>query len=242
MRTILVIDDERPTLRMFELYLGAYGYGVLTAASGEEGLAVFAAKRPPIVLTDIKMPGMDGLAVLRAIKEASPETEVVVITGHGDVDLALAALGLRATDFIDKPIRREALEAALDRANARLDHAAAAQGEPIVVTRNGDVAVVAIAGSLTGQSEPYLARALKAAEAAPKLLFSFRPDASVNGAGLDLLVQAAEDARGGGRPVALCGLPDNFAKVLDRLGVTTRAPRFPDSQAALAHLAAVKAR
>ena len=67
MRTILVIDDERPTLQMFELYLGAYGYKTLTAASGEEGLAVFDAQTPPIVLTDIKMPGLDGLQVLEAI-------------------------------------------------------------------------------------------------------------------------------------------------------------------------------
>ncbi len=237
MRTILVIDDERPTLRMFELFLGAYGYTVLTAASGEDGLAVFVEKRPPIVLTDIKMPGMDGLAVLRAIKEDSPETEVVVITGHGDVDLALTALGLRATDFIDKPIRREALEAALARANARLEHAAAgANGDAIAVEHDGDVAVIAIAGSLTAASEPYLTRAVRQADEARKLLFAFSPDASINGAGLDLVAQAAEDSQGGGRPVALCGLSDNFAMVLDRLGITGRAPRFAGRREALAYL------
>ncbi|WP_300160057.1 response regulator [Solidesulfovibrio sp.] len=238
MRTILVIDDERPTLRMFELYLGAYGYPVLTAASGEEGLAVFDARKPPIVLTDIKMPGMDGLAVLRAVKERRPRTEVVVITGHGDVDLALAALGLRATDFIDKPIRREALEAALARANARLDQAEAGHGEDVVaVERSGDVAVITIHGSLTGETEPYLTQAVRRAGEAAKLLFVFSPDASINGAGLDLLVQAAEDSGGGGRPVALCGLSDNFARVLDRLGVTAKAPRFGGREDALAHLA-----
>lgn len=239
MRTILVIDDERPTLKMFELYLGAYGYPVLTAASGEEGLAVFTQKAPPIVLTDIKMPGMDGLAVLRAIKEQSPRTEVIVVTGHGDVDLALSALGLRATDFIDKPIRREMLEAALARANARLDHAAGTGGgEAIAMTREGDVAVIAIPGGLTGESEPYLGRVLREADAAAKLLFAFSADATINGAGLDLLLQAVEDARGGGRPVALCGLSDNFAKVIARLGVTSRAPVFAGRREALRHLAA----
>jgi CheY-like chemotaxis protein len=238
MRTILVIDDEQPTLRMFELYLGVYGYRVLTAASGEEGLGIFAAQRPPIVLTDIKMPGIDGLAVLRAIKEKRPQTEVVVITGHGDVDLALEALELRATDFIDKPIRREALEAALSRATARLSLAEESEeGGVVEVERNADVAVLTIRGSLTGEAEPYLAQALRQAESAAKLLFAFSPDASINGAGLDLLVQAAEDAGGGGRPVALCGLADNFAKVLDRLGVTARAPRFAGRKDALAHLA-----
>lgn len=240
MRTILVIDDERPTLTMFELYLGAYGYPVLTAASGEEGLSVFAATTPPIVLTDIKMPGMDGLAVLRAIKEMRPETEVVVITGHGDVDLAMTALGLRATDFIDKPIGREALEAALARANGRLDQAAT-DGErgDIGVERAGEVGIVVIRGNLTGESEPYLTRALKDLSEAGKLLFAFSREASINGAGLDLLLQATGE--GMQRPAAVCGLSDNFAKVLDRLGVTVRAPRFPSREEAMDYLASLPA-
>jgi CheY-like chemotaxis protein/anti-anti-sigma regulatory factor len=239
MRTILVIDDERPTLMMFELYLGAYGHPVLTAASGEEGLAVFAANEPPIVLTDVKMPGMDGLAVLAAIKERRPETEVIVITGHGDTELALAALALRATDFIDKPIRREVLEAALGRATARLDLREATGGRfgDISVEREGKVGVIAIRGSLSGETEPYLIRAVKEADGASQFLFAFSPDASINGAGLDLLLQAAEDCREAGRPVAVCGLSENFARILDRFGVTAKAPRFADCRQALDYLA-----
>lgn len=239
MRTILVIDDERPTLTMFELYLGAYGYPVLTAASGEEGLAVFEDRRPPIVLTDIKMPGMDGLAVLAAIKEMRPETEVIVITGHGDTDLALSALALRATDFIDKPIRREALEAALNRATSRLDLAAATDGRggDIVVEREGEVGVLAIRGSLSAETEPYLRRAMKEADGAKKVLFAFSPNASINGAGLDLLLQAAGQCQETGRPAAVCGLAENFARVLDRFGVSAKAPRFCERQQALAFLA-----
>ena len=68
MKRVLVIDDERPTLGMFELFLGAYGYEVLTAESAQEGLNIFKKERPPIVLTDIKMPGMDGLEILKKIK------------------------------------------------------------------------------------------------------------------------------------------------------------------------------
>jgi len=239
MRTILVIDDERPTLQMFELYLGAYGYRVLTAASGEEGLAVFDAANPPIVLTDIKMPGMDGLAVLKAIKERRPETEVVVITGHGDTELALAALGLRATDFIDKPIRREALEAALKRADARLDMAETTVGRygDVAIGREGDVGVIHIRASLVGETEPYLTRAYRELDDASKVLFQFNPSASINGAGLDLLLSLVESSLAAGRPAALCGLSDNFGRVLDRLGVTAKAPRFVEKEQALAHLA-----
>ncbi|MFH1083800.1 MAG: response regulator, partial [Pseudomonadota bacterium] len=116
MDKILIIDDEKPTLAMFRLFLGAYGYEVFTAENGEEGLEVFERERPPIVVTDIKMPGMDGFEVLRRIKEIEPSTEVIIITGHGDMDLAVKALDFNATDFINKPIQRSSLDAALKRA------------------------------------------------------------------------------------------------------------------------------
>lgn len=239
MRTILVIDDEQPTLQMFELYLGAYGYRVLTAASGEEGLSVFADETPPIVLTDIRMPGMDGLAVLDAIKKLRPETEVIVITGHGDTDLALAALGLRATDFIDKPIRRKALEGALHRANARLDMIASGAGRygDIAAQREGDVGVIHIRGSLVGETEPFLTRAFRDMADAPKVLFAFTPNASINGAGLDLLLSMADACLASGRAAAISGISENFARVFDRLGISAKAPRFAEREQALAHLA-----
>jgi len=85
------------------------GYEVLTAEDGKSGLEIFAKESPPIVLTDIKMPGMDGIEVLKRIKEISPETEVIVVTGHGDMDLAIQSLQLEASDFVTKPIVDEAL-------------------------------------------------------------------------------------------------------------------------------------
>ncbi|MGD8492581.1 MAG: response regulator [Desulfobacterales bacterium] len=128
MEKILVIDDEKPTLSMFRLFLDAYGYRVYTAENGADGLEIFQKEKPAIVLTDIKMPGVDGLAVLQQIKEIAPETAVIVITGHGDTDLAEQAVALHAVDFINKPIKKEALDAALEKARQEL----AAKG------RNGD--------------------------------------------------------------------------------------------------------
>lgn len=118
---ILLIDDEPGIRRMMSLDLTADGYQVLTAASGVEGLDIFAAEHPPIVLTDIKMPGMDGIQVLARIKAADPDTEVIVITGHGDLDLAIKSLQLEAGDFVTKPISSDALAVALKRAKDRLD-------------------------------------------------------------------------------------------------------------------------
>ncbi len=120
MEKILVIDDEKPTLSMFRLFLDAYGYKVYTAENGADGLEIFQKEKPAIVLTDIKMPGIDGLAVLRQIKKIAPETAVIVITGHGDTDLAEQAVALDAVDFINKPIKKEALDAALEKAREKL--------------------------------------------------------------------------------------------------------------------------
>jgi len=129
MRTVLVIDDEAPTRTMFQLLLEVMGYTVFTAGNGARGIELFKEHRPSIVFTDIKMPGMDGLAVLASIKDLAPDAEVIIITGHGDVGLALDALNLDATDFIDKPVRRDALATALGRAEERLDRRKSPPGQ-----------------------------------------------------------------------------------------------------------------
>lgn len=120
MHKILVIDDEEANVRVLSTSLKLDGYTVFGALNGEEGLKSFEANRPDIVLTDIKMPGMDGLEVLRRIKEMAPEAEVIIITGHGDIDSAIDALQHGASDFINKPVRDEALTVALKRAEEKL--------------------------------------------------------------------------------------------------------------------------
>jgi YesN/AraC family two-component response regulator len=117
---ILVIDDEIPTLDMLQLFLEACGYEPLLAENEVKGMALFEKEQPPIVLTDIKMPGKDGFSVLRKIKALRPETEVIVITGHGDRDLAQQAFALNASEFFNKPLDTDALDAALKRAEQRL--------------------------------------------------------------------------------------------------------------------------
>lgn len=121
MSKLLLIDDEEPVREILELSLRSEGYEVIAAEDGQSGIGLFQRENPPIVLTDIKMPGMDGIEVLKRIKQIDPETEVIVITGHGDMDLAIQSLQLDASDFITKPIMDEALSVALRRAKERLD-------------------------------------------------------------------------------------------------------------------------
>ncbi len=106
---------------MLSISLRRDGYEVFSAEDGETGLGLFRREMPPLVLVDIKMPGMDGIEVLKRIKGMNPETEVIIITGHGDMDSAIQALQFDASDFITKPVKGNALSVALKRAEERLD-------------------------------------------------------------------------------------------------------------------------
>ncbi len=117
---VLLVDDEAGIRRVLGIVLADSGYEVTTAENGEAALRLFRDLKPPIVLTDIKMPDMDGIELLQHIKAESPDTEVIMFTGHGDMDLAIKSLKYDATDFVTKPINDEVLEIALKRAQERI--------------------------------------------------------------------------------------------------------------------------
>ncbi|MBI5601991.1 MAG: response regulator [Deltaproteobacteria bacterium] len=116
---LLLIDDEEGIRKVLGISLRDAGYEVLIANDGEKGIALFQQEKPSIVLTDIKMPGLDGMEVLRKIKSINPETEVIMITGHGEMELAIKSLQLEASDFITKPIHDEVLFISLKRAEEK---------------------------------------------------------------------------------------------------------------------------
>ena len=99
---ILVIDDEPSLLHVLELGLSRAGFFVGTAASYAEALARLE-DRWDLVVTDLQLPDGDGLSILRQVKEASPETAVMVLTAHGSADTAVAAMKLGAHDYLTKP-------------------------------------------------------------------------------------------------------------------------------------------
>ena len=119
-KSILLVDDEEGIRKVLSIALSDMGYHVRTAENGVEALRIFKEERPPIVLTDIKMPEMDGIELLRRLKQVSADTEVIMITGHGDLDLAIKSVKYEATDFVTKPINDEVLEIALNRAQERI--------------------------------------------------------------------------------------------------------------------------
>ncbi len=117
---ILLADDEAGIRKVLGISLADSGYQVLTAEDGQQALDAFRRHQPEIVLTDIKMPGLDGIELLQTIKQESPDTEVIMITGHGDMELAIRSLKHEATDFVTKPVNDDVLQIALKRAREKI--------------------------------------------------------------------------------------------------------------------------
>jgi sigma-B regulation protein RsbU (phosphoserine phosphatase) len=115
--TVLVIDDDPLVRTTFVRMLQRQGVRALSADDGQRGLEVFRAARPDVVLSDLRMPGMDGLEVLSALVAEAPETPVIVVSGEGGLQDAVQALRRGAWDFVTKPvIDPELLVRSVDRA------------------------------------------------------------------------------------------------------------------------------
>ena len=104
--TILVVDDEPELCQALSRLLQRSDYNVLTAGDGEEAIEVLRDNDIPVVLTDLMMPKMGGVELLKAAKVVSPATEVVIVTGHGTVETAVEAMKEGAYDFIEKPFTK----------------------------------------------------------------------------------------------------------------------------------------
>jgi len=109
MDRVLVVDDERIILELTSMILRSKGYEVLTADSGQRGLQIVEQQAPSLVLLDYMMPGMDGMTVLRQIRQRFPDTYVVMFTGKGSEEIAVELMKAGASDYILKPFNNQDL-------------------------------------------------------------------------------------------------------------------------------------
>ena len=106
-QSILVVDDERNIRRSLEMILTGEGYEVICVPSGQDALDAIKAEIPHVVLLDIVIPGMNGIEVLKSVRDSQPDLAVIMISGHGTVQDAVMATKLGAYDFLEKPLSRE---------------------------------------------------------------------------------------------------------------------------------------
>lgn len=116
---ILIVDDDAQVREVLQQIFMSARYDCLLAANGQEGLEVFRTSRPPLIVTDLKMPVMDGIALLEGVRKEDEDTAVIVLTGAPDVRTAIDSLKLGAYDFIMKPVNIDELLFAASRALER---------------------------------------------------------------------------------------------------------------------------
>jgi len=104
-KRVLIVDDEEPLREMLQCFLETKGYGARAASGAKEALALIHEEPPDLILLDIRMPEMDGLETLERIRKVDGQVPVVMMTGFGTVDSAVAAMKLGARDFITKPVK-----------------------------------------------------------------------------------------------------------------------------------------
>ena len=146
---LMLVDDEERFLVTTQKLLAKKGYDALTAASGAEALEKLRTARVHVVILDVKMPGMDGIATLKQIKRQFPMVEVIMLTGHATVDSAIDGLKSGATDYLMKPsdiedVIQKAEEAFVKRQNleekirvARMRHLSRSPREIIRASEEG---------------------------------------------------------------------------------------------------------
>ncbi len=150
---ILVIEDEVVLAKNVAIYLERHGFEVELAHSAEQGLAALAQARPDAVVLDFNLPGLDGLAALAKIREADAAIPVIMMTGHGSVEIAVDAMKQGAYDFLTKPVALSKLRMVIERA---FGHTRRDLALDYYKRRDAQHAVV---GDLIGDSVPM--RALK---------------------------------------------------------------------------------
>lgn len=113
---VLLVDDEEDLLSLWKVRLASNGFEVITALSGEEALAKFSISNPHIVLTDLRMPGIDGMALFEAIRERNKAVPVIIITAHGSIPDAVEATRQGVFSFLTKPVDGKVLVGEVEKA------------------------------------------------------------------------------------------------------------------------------
>lgn len=117
---VLLIEDEEMARGLLKRAISKEGFEILVASDGYEGLNLFRSEKPDIVITDIRMPNIDGMEVLHAVKDISPSTEVILISAYGEYDIAILALRQGALDYLKKPVDLDQLILCLGRAREKI--------------------------------------------------------------------------------------------------------------------------
>ena len=101
---VLVVDDEQPSRELLAQAIESWGYDIYLACDGEEAVSIIRERSFPVVIADVVMPGLDGIALLRILRKSNPQTVVILVTAYGTINDAIEAIREGAMDFLTKPL------------------------------------------------------------------------------------------------------------------------------------------
>jgi len=127
--SVLVVDDEPSLLEGLQVFLEDEGYEVHLSSNGDNALKVFRKIYPEIVITDLRMPGLSGIEMIRGIKHLKQDTTIIVLTGFGSIEAAVESIRLDVFDFLNKPIDLDILKTTLNRARKSIEAIQQAESE-----------------------------------------------------------------------------------------------------------------
>src|SRR5688572_21974668 len=137
---ILLVDDDPDLLRLLAIRLKSNGYGVMTAESGEQALAAIAAELPQLVISDLRMPGIDGIALFDVVHREHPALPIIILTAHGTIPEAVSATRRGVFGYLTKPYESAALleqvEAALRLSGNQTNNGDNAEWRSEIITRS----------------------------------------------------------------------------------------------------------
>jgi anti-anti-sigma factor len=234
-KSILIVDDELDILSQLNTFLKQEGYDVISASNGESGLSEFIEHRPVICIIDYKMPGMDGLQLLRAIKHIDPKTEVILISGHADMQLAIQAIKEHSFDFLQKPINLddvlEKIEEVFQNIEIKKNRGEVITGG-ILLHRTLDrpipISEITMTMDLDEITAPLFAAELESLLVSNQLekqfILAMGQVYRINNIGLNALISMYNRATNGGYKVALSNLNTGVIKYLHLLGYADYFP------------------
>ncbi len=113
---LLIIDDDQASREILRIFLNDLGYNVILAKNGEEGFYLFTTQKPDLIITDIMMPGLNGIELLKKIKSVSPNIPVILISAYGQTEIIISGMQLGAYDYVEKPFDKRYLNLIVEKA------------------------------------------------------------------------------------------------------------------------------
>lgn len=226
---VLIVDDEVDILEELDIFLRGHGLRVVGATNGKDAVSLFGKLLPHIVVTDFRMPGMDGLEVLRRVKAIHRATPVILISGNADMKTTVLAIKEEAFDFIAKPLDMDELlgqiHQALSERDSKMEGGAFFKGSMLGHELTGprdSISLLTILHPIDEKNRQYLQKELdhfrSNAILRDRIVIDLQPMTYINNVGLNVLIEIHDQCKREGTRLVFTQVPEKVLQYFKYLG------------------------